>query len=178
MNGRTILKRLNLIKGHSNEFPMKLGCAIAYQDYNNKQLYCHQKNKNGKDMIYSTDYDGNVLRNLTINGRNSPAIAVFDDFFYAQRNEEKTIREINLSTGVVSRKIFLPRAMFKVTDLAIIDTFLYQTGNNAGVNKLYPPSNKHNTATLNLNSGMKIHPLAFHLGINKFMPNYFIYHHS
>ena len=131
MNGRTILKRLNLINGHGNEFPMKSGCTIAYQDYNNKQLYCHQKNKDGKDIINSIDYDGNVLRNITINGLNFPAIAVFKDFLYVQRDEKKIISEINISTGVVSRKIFLPRALFQMTDLAIIDRSIYQTGNHA-----------------------------------------------
>ena len=133
MNGRTILQRLNLINGHGNEFPMKSGCNIAYQDYDNKQLYCHRKNKNGKDMINSIDYNGNVFKNITINGRNFRAIAVFKDFLYTQRNEEKTISEINISTGVGSRKIFLPRALFQVTNLAIIDTSLYQTGNHAQV---------------------------------------------
>ena len=135
MNGRTILERLNLINGHGNEFPMKSGCTIAYQDYNNKQLYCYQKNKDGKDMIYSIDYDGNVLRNVTINGLNFPAIAVSKDFLYAQRNEKITISEINLSTGVVSRKIFLPRALFQMTNLATIDRSIYQTGNHAQVLK-------------------------------------------
>ena len=137
MNGRTILKRLSLINGHGNEFPIKSECTIAYQDYDNKQLYCHRKNKNGKDMIDSIDYDGNVLRSITINGRTFPAIAVSKDFLYAQRNEEKTISEINLSTGIVSRKISLPRAFFQMTHLAIIDTSLYQTGNHARTNKLH-----------------------------------------
>ena len=139
MNGRTILRRLNLINGHSNEFPLKSGCTIAYQDYYNKQLYCHQKNKNGKNMIYSINYDGNVLKNITINGRTFPAIAVFKEFLYAQRGERKSINEINLSSGVVSRKIFLPRAFFQITHLAIIDSSLYQTGKHAGTNELRGP---------------------------------------
>ena len=139
MNGRTILQRLNLINGHGNEFPMKSGCTIAYQDYVNKQLYCHQKNKNGKDLIHSIDYYGNVLKNITINGRTTPAIAVFKEFLYAQRSEEKTISEIRLSSGVVSRKIFLPRAFFQITHLAIIDSSLYQTGKHAGTNELRGP---------------------------------------
>ena len=130
MNGQKILKRMNLINGHVNEFSMKFGCAVAYQDYDKKQIYCLQKRNSGKYMVRSIDYDGNFVKNIIlVNGSNVPAIAVFSNFFYQQRNGENTIREINLLTGAVSRNIFLPTQFFRLTDMAIIDASVYRTGN-------------------------------------------------
>ena len=130
MSGQKILKRMNLLNGHVNEFSMKFGCTVAYQDYDKKQIYCLQKRNSGKYMIRSINYDGNYVKNITsVNGSNVPAIAVFNNFFYQQRNGENTISEINLLTGAVSRNIFLPTQFFRLTDLAIIDASIYQTGN-------------------------------------------------
>ena len=130
MNYGTTLERKNLINGHVNEFPTKFGDAIAYHDLVNKLLYFHQKSNDGKDMVYSIDYDGNFLKNIMLNGSNVPAIAVFNDFLYKQRIGEKTINEVILSTGAFSRKIILPKPFFQLTDIAVIDTSLYRTGNH------------------------------------------------
>ena len=130
MNGQKILKRMNLLNGHVNEFSMKFGCTVAYQDYDKKKIYCLQKRNSGKYMIRSIDYDGNYVKNIiSVNSSNVPAIAVFNNFFYQQRNGENTISEINLLTGAVSRKFFLPTQFCRLNDLAIIGASVYRTGN-------------------------------------------------
>ena len=128
MKDQTLLEQINLIDGHVNQIPVKSGNTVSSHDYDNKQLYFHKKNDDGKDAVYSIDYDGNVVKNTTLNASNVTAIAVFNGFLYTQSNEEKTISKINLTTGDVSQKILLPTPFFQLTELAIIDTYLYQTG--------------------------------------------------
>ena len=86
MNYGTSLERKSLINGHVNEFPTKLGDTIAYHDLVNKLLYFHQKNKHGKDMVYSIDYDGNFLKKYNVEWQQRSCNSSFQRFLVQAEN--------------------------------------------------------------------------------------------
>ncbi len=118
--------RINLIGKDRKKFQVKVDEFLVHLDYVNQQLfYSH----NESDKIYSMDYGGSFLKNIS--AVKIEALAFFRDFLYMQEKETLMIQEKNVSTGAVYRNISLPRPLFNLKDLVVIKQSQYPTGEMA-----------------------------------------------
>ncbi len=115
--------RINLIGKERKQFQMKVDDFLVHLDYVNQQLY-YSYHKN--DKIYSMDYDGVFLKNISV--KKIGALAIFGDFLYIQEIETPMIQEKSISTGFVYRNIPLPRPLFHLKDLVVIEQSRHPTG--------------------------------------------------
>jgi hypothetical protein len=108
---------------------MKDGQSRVYLDYVNKELYYYPKSYTSTNICFF-DYDGVSRKNISFAGRNVSALIKFGDFLYVQKMDTRVIQEINVSTGVLFRNIYLPKPFIHLNNLAIVEKSQYPTGIN------------------------------------------------
>ncbi len=115
--------RINLIGKDRKQLQMKIDDLLVHLDYVNQQLFYSNKESH---KIYSTDYDGGFLKNTSV--IKIGALAFFGGFMYSQENKRLVIQEKSVSTGLFYRNISLPRPIFHLKDLVVVEQSLYPTG--------------------------------------------------
>ena len=122
-SGGSSVMRINLIGTDRKQFQVKVDDFLLHLDYVNQQLFYgnHESNK-----IYSMDYDGGFFKNTSV--IKIGALVFFGDFLYSQENKSLVIQEKNVSSGLVYRNISLPRPIFHLKDLVVMEQSLYPTG--------------------------------------------------
>ncbi len=115
--------RISLIGKDRKQFQVKIDYFLVHLDYVNQQLFYSNHESNN---IYSMDYDGGFLKNTSV--IKIGALAFFGGFLYSQENKRLVIQEKNVSTGLVYRNISLPRPIFHLKDLVVLEQSLYPTG--------------------------------------------------
>ncbi len=115
--------RINLFGEDRKKIQMKVHNFLVQLDYANQQLLYGDKEK---DKIYAMDYSGGFLKDIS--AVKIGAMAFFGDFLYSQQIETLVIQEKNVSTGVLYRNISLPRPIFHLNNLVVIERSQYRTG--------------------------------------------------
>ena len=120
--------RYSLKSGALKAFDMKVANYRPYVDHVNKRLYYFETGGNKSDIIYSMDYNGRSLDEIKLSEKNLGAIAVFGEFLYRQKLNKAVLEEIDISTGLVNGKIFLPKPTAVLGDIAIIEKSQHSKG--------------------------------------------------
>ena len=121
------LTRINFTGDASKTFNMRDSQFRFYLDYVNKELYYYRMSNTSKNICF-LDYDGALLKNISFAEGNVDAFTVFGDFLYFQKIGTRVIQEMNISTGVASRNISLPKPLTRLNYLAIVAQSQYPTG--------------------------------------------------
>ena len=125
---RKQIRRYSIKAGAAKDIDMQVYNYSVYLDHVHKRLYYFETGGKKSDIIYSIDYNGRYLNKIQLSEDNLGAIAVSGDFLYRQKLNKAVLDEINISTAIVIRSIYLPQPFAILSDIAIIEKSQHSKG--------------------------------------------------
>ena len=115
-----LLRRLNLATNDVIEFPSREAYTIVIACAFRRIYWLEKHNHSRVNHIYSSDYRGQHLKNITNGSLNHYTLGVVGDLLYFHNHDRFYINEMNVLNGQISRRIQLQEKYSYYFNLTIV----------------------------------------------------------